>query len=106
MLLFVIHDLQRDLLHESSQGYQSFAEACGRLEMTELRDTFIRQLSSFVFTIPEDGAEAGPTGCYVITGALAGVIHVCMTERVSASASMAVRVWVACVRLEIQYIMS
>jgi hypothetical protein len=45
------------------QGYQSFAEACGRLEMTELRDTFIRQLNSFVFTIPEDGAEAGQHGC-------------------------------------------
>jgi hypothetical protein len=45
------------------QGYQSFAEACGRLQMTELRDTFIRQLNSFVFTIPEDGAEAGQHGC-------------------------------------------
>lgn len=43
----------------SLQGYQSFTEACGLLEMTELRDTFIKQLNSFAFTIPDDTGETG-----------------------------------------------
>ena len=59
----VCHGLQPDIPEHSMQGYQSFAEACGRLQMIELRDTFIRQLNSFVFTIPEDSAEAGRHGC-------------------------------------------
>lgn len=35
------------------QGYQAFVEACGLLEMTELRDSMIRNLNGFAFSIPD-----------------------------------------------------
>ena len=69
------------------QGYQAFVEACGLLEMVELRDAFIKKLSTFAFTIPEEtvAAEPGTCAAFAMSPASFGMLLPWLCARASPS---------------------